>query len=258
MDMHTLFVAQSVCYTWADTIRKSRSLQEALFFIPASEKSGTNTRVCNPMLASAFPTADLRVASITSEEMKDTRLCNFDLAKNPAKREIYLRPEASWRRMLTQQPPVFTVGRFSKGTGPMGLSWHQKRAVRLDEGLRMGTLFELLLCLTCDEWNHSLVAICLGGAKPVNAPVEIEAPNIYIRTDEINKDWRDMIAGFDLVLMRDYGLACIDHDEPDDSERGKSRDGIVWEETCETYSRLGLTMEKLEMETYNEGYMMWD
>jgi hypothetical protein len=35
----------------------------------------------------------------------------------PAKREMYLRPEASWRRMLTQQPPVFTVGLFSMGAG---------------------------------------------------------------------------------------------------------------------------------------------
>ncbi|KGO49181.1 hypothetical protein PEXP_012300 [Penicillium expansum] len=255
MDMRTLFVAQSVCHAWAETIRKSRSLQEALFFIPASEKSETGTRVSNPMLARAFPTNDLRGAS-AGTEIEDIELCDFDLTKSADKREIYLRPEASWRRMLTQQPPVFTIGRFSKGVGPMGLGWSQERAARQDEGLRMGTLFGLLVCLTRNEWNRWWIAICLGGAKPVNAPVEIVSPNTSLVTDRINKDWRDMIADFDLVLVTDSGFACTGDDSDDDCE--KSSYEIVWEEICETYSKFGLTVGKLEMETYNKGFVMWD
>jgi hypothetical protein len=262
MDMQTLMAAQRVCHAWEARIRRSRSLQKALFFIPASEKSGAGTRVYNPMLArvfpSAFPSADLRGSSNASDRIEDVSLSDFDLTKSPAKREMYLRPEASWRRMLTQQPPVFTVGLFSMGAGPMGLSWHQERATRQDEGLRMGDLFEWLVHLGRHKWNSATIAICLGRAEPVNMPLEIERPCTSVFTDGINGDWRGMAAGFDLVLMTSSAFTCVDPDGPGDPDWVKSSDEIAWEEICETYSELGLTVGGLKMETYNEGGAWWN
>ncbi|KAI1833266.1 hypothetical protein CBS147355_8799 [Penicillium roqueforti] len=260
MDMRTLIAAQRVCHTWADPIRTSRSLQKALFFIPASENSGTDTRVYNPLLAqafkSAFPSKDLQNSSNVGARIEDIKLAEFDLAKSPAKMEIYLRPEASWRRMLTQQPPVFTVGRFRKGIGQMGLSWYQQKAARQDEGLRMGTLFELLVQLKCYEWHSGFIAICLGGAEPLNTPLNIEGPAQRLFTNEINNDWRVMTANFDLVLMTSSMSTCMDPDS-DGSDYTKSIGEAVWEKICETYCKLGLTVTELKMEDYNEGSALW-
>ncbi|KAJ5375564.1 hypothetical protein N7517_007570 [Penicillium concentricum] len=191
MDMHTLIAAQRVCHSWADPIRRLRSLQRALFFIP-SEKSRSEARVYNPMLVrafdSVFPTKDLRGLHNASDRMKNVRLSDFDLAKIPAKREIYLRPEASWRRMLTQQPPIFTVGKFGTGTGQYNWPWHKKMTAHQDEGLCMGTLFEWLVQLGRYKWNDATIAICLGGAEPVNTPLDIMCPIIDHDIEITGKD----------------------------------------------------------------------
>lgn len=49
----------------------------------------------------------------------------------------------------------------------------------------------------------------------------------------------------------------MDAQGSDDSDWGKSGAEVVWEESPETYSELGLTVTNL-MEAYNEGYAMWD
>ena len=262
MDTQTLMAAQRVCRSWTDYIRRSRSLQEALFFIPVSEKSRAETRVSNPMLAqafrSAFPSRGLRGSSNADDKVETVSLSEFDLTKCPAKREMYLRPEASWRRMLTQQPPVFTVGLFSMCAGPMGLFWYQEKATRQNDGLRMGVLFEWFVDLGRHEWNSATIAIGLGGAAPVNMPVEIMPPSTSVFTDGINEDWRAMAADFDLVLMTSSASACTDPEGPDDDDWVKSSDGIAWEEICQTYSELGLTATGLETETYNKGGALWN
>ncbi|CAG8896667.1 unnamed protein product [Penicillium egyptiacum] len=261
MEMHIRRPAQTQALAIpeiAQQIRKSRSLQKALFFIPASENSRKVTRVYNPMLApafhSAFPSEDLRDAGHASDKIEGVRLSDFDLTKSPAKREMYLRPEASWRRMLTQQPPVFTVGLFSMVRGPMGLSWYQERATRQDEGLRMGALFDWFIHLGRDQWNSGSIAICLGGAEPVNTPLDIKRSCTSLFTDGINEDWRATTASFDLVLMTRSGSTYMEPKGPDDPDWVKGRDEIVWEEICETSCELGLTVAELKMEAYNEGF----
>lgn len=140
----------------------------------------------------------------------------------------------------------------------MGISWYQSRAARQDEGLRMGTLFEWLVNLGRYRWNSASVAICPGGAEPLNTPLEIERPNEYVFTDKINEDWRAMAADFDLVLMTSSSGTCVYPEGSDDPEWVKSSDEIVWEKICETYCELGLTVGELKMEVYNEGCAGWD
>ena len=185
----------------------------------------------NPMLAqafrSAFPTKDLQCSSNAGAIIEDFQLPEFDLASSPASMEIYLRPKASWHRMLTQEPPVFTVGRLSNEMGP-----------------------------TCYKWNSGLIAICLGGAEPVSTPLDIEGPSKYLSTKEINDDWKVMAAKFDLVLVRSFVSTCTDP-ESDDPDYVKSTVEAVWEKICETYCNLRLTVTELKMEDYNEGSAWW-
>jgi hypothetical protein len=54
----------------------------------------------NPLLMERFPSFFGKAKSLPS----------LDMIKRPKKLEVYLRPEASWRRMLVQQPPVLVIG----------------------------------------------------------------------------------------------------------------------------------------------------
>ncbi|KAJ5778888.1 hypothetical protein N7457_006608 [Penicillium paradoxum] len=259
MDMRTLIAAQRVCHAWADMIRTSCSLQEALFLLPARNNRKDESRVYNPLLAksfpSIFPTEDLR--ELAGDRMEEIELGRFDLMRNSTIREIYLRPEASWRRMLTQHPPIYTIGEFASFVGHYGLSWHQDRTTRQEEGLRMGTFFEWLVGLGLYRWNGESIKICLGGSVPLNTPLEIHERIPYLDIREINADWRVMSAGFDLVLVASSGGTCMDYEEPGDPDWIKSPNEIAWEEICEGYRELGLSMVELQMVRYKEGSSMW-
>ncbi|RAH64210.1 F-box protein [Aspergillus aculeatinus CBS 121060] len=77
LDMKTLLLSTRVCRAWNALIRSSPSIQKALFFRPADPVPG-QAKAKNPLV----------------EEKID---------------KAYLRPEASWRRMLLQQPPTSFV-----------------------------------------------------------------------------------------------------------------------------------------------------
>lgn len=119
LDMRTLLTsAQRVCRLWADLTKKSPYIQEALFLTPVRDNN-TNTvavnKVRNPLLAEAFPSIFQNTNTISAyeEEEHDVfTLTSFDLILNPEKKEAYLRPGASWRRMLVQQPPIPKIAIF--------------------------------------------------------------------------------------------------------------------------------------------------
>ncbi|PYH79564.1 hypothetical protein BO82DRAFT_404201 [Aspergillus uvarum CBS 121591] len=84
LDTKTLLLSTRVCRTWNALIRSSPGIQKALFFRPADPR--LFSRLVGAAYFSAFPL-------IASEEID----------------KAYLRPEASWRRMLLQQPPTSFV-----------------------------------------------------------------------------------------------------------------------------------------------------
>ncbi|KAL2012437.1 hypothetical protein VTN00DRAFT_5155 [Thermoascus crustaceus] len=156
LDMRTLLTsAQLVCHAWTDLITSSPSIQQALFFrcVPVDSSSRTSIKkVYNPLLAELFPPFFPQDPTTTAtaisthqghgnedpvqnetnnntsltpdgQDAREFTLASLDLAKHPEKRTAYLRREASWRRMLIQQPPALTVSYVSVSSSRMGESW---------------------------------------------------------------------------------------------------------------------------------------
>lgn len=104
LDPQTLLTtAQQTCRTWRGVIHESPSLQKALFFTPDEHPE----KVQNPLLVQRFP------SFFGKTKWSSSLLSSLNMIKKPGKLEAYLRPEASWRRMLVQQPPISVVGMIS-------------------------------------------------------------------------------------------------------------------------------------------------
>jgi hypothetical protein len=107
-------------------IRESRSLQKALYFTPI-ENTPAQEKVQNPLLVEQFP-ALFRVIDPDDPEdgyeYDEPTIAEFAMMKNPSKLAAYLRSEASWRRMLIQQPPVCNFGVSTYSTGGWGFGYY--------------------------------------------------------------------------------------------------------------------------------------
>ncbi|RAL08536.1 F-box protein [Aspergillus homomorphus CBS 101889] len=151
LDIRTLLTsAQRVSRSWHALIQDSHPLQEALYFRPIKPECSTaDQRTTNPLLAQAFSpiftTPPFGVA---------LTLNTLDLMTHPAKQRAYLRPDASWRRMLVTQPPATSFGHLTSTHGQCGDDYRlevwkpnpdQEKHKREREGLRMAPLFELAL-----------------------------------------------------------------------------------------------------------------
>ncbi|RAK96491.1 F-box protein [Aspergillus ibericus CBS 121593] len=149
LDPQTLLLCQRVNRTWATLIQTTPTLQEALFFRP-SPNPDTNhphhhhhhhhhhdaletttpipeTKTYNPLLLSHFPSL---FPAITSPSPLNTGnfpapLSNLALIHHKSQRSAYLRQDASWRRMLTHQPPSRALG-VIKITSAMGGETYRK------------------------------------------------------------------------------------------------------------------------------------
>jgi hypothetical protein len=98
---------QLICHCWTNVIRASPSIQRALFFMPRQKAEKT----LNPLLAEAFPSffpihgPPLNGGLFT--------FSTFDMIRTPNKKGAYACKEASWRRMLVQQPPISEFAFFA-------------------------------------------------------------------------------------------------------------------------------------------------
>jgi hypothetical protein len=105
LDNQTLLTAQRTCRTWRALIYGSPSLPKALFFLPEAHcgREDEENKTQNPLLVNRFPSFFGKTKSVSL-------LPSLDMLKRPEKLEAYLRPEASWRSMLVQQPPILVIG----------------------------------------------------------------------------------------------------------------------------------------------------
>lgn len=119
VDMRSLLTsAQRVCLHWASLINSSPSIQKALFFTAIKEcEWGADENTPNPLLAVAFP-------SVFPANGRTDRF-QFDfsdmaITKDASTMARFVRKEASWRRMLVQQPPIRTIGHYHITHGMAG------------------------------------------------------------------------------------------------------------------------------------------
>ncbi|GKZ77560.1 hypothetical protein AnigIFM56816_011296 [Aspergillus niger] len=202
LDMRTLLTsAPRVNRFWNFLIRDSRPIQEALFFQPVKSRSHESTiRILNPLLAEAFPGIFQR-NSIVFPEHTESKLTfdTLDMVKNPDRTEVYMREDASWRRMLVQQPPackLWIVSGCGDDTGFCERCEIQGRKVSEtgpeipDDGLRMEMLFEILVFHSdfygvmdyatvywWGDWEGSWVRECMEGLGRCNASI---APDLIL------------------------------------------------------------------------------
>ena len=103
LDLRSLLIsAQSVNRRWRQLIEKSSKIQRALFFQPEKKRRGANEPMFNPLLMETFP-------SLFPQDGGTSAIFSFtslDMIQTPEKLAAYARNEASWRRMLVQQPPL--------------------------------------------------------------------------------------------------------------------------------------------------------
>ncbi|PWY91897.1 hypothetical protein BO94DRAFT_461505 [Aspergillus sclerotioniger CBS 115572] len=152
LDLRTLVAsAQRVCRAWNGLIQGSSSLQEALFLKPIKKhKNNLTENTINPLLAEAFPAIFLQNEALFPRNKNEFTLADLDMIRNPEKKAAYLRPEASWRRMLIQQPPAFKLGIFCWSGSPFGYGidyemQQLKDTQQWHDGIRMEMLFEPLI-----------------------------------------------------------------------------------------------------------------
>ena len=137
--------AQRVCRTWHSVILYSPRLQEALFFRPLDR-----------LRAREGPPAR---NSLLTEILWPEIICKrVHFSKNPPsswifhypevwseRPDVYTRPEASWRRMLLQQPPQFYVGvaqMTSMLASSQALSFTRLEVQRTESPVRMQHIME--------------------------------------------------------------------------------------------------------------------
>ncbi|KAJ5813670.1 uncharacterized protein N7503_000420 [Penicillium pulvis] len=224
MDMATLLTSQRVCHRWADLIRESKTLQQDLYFSPSSHEGNDEPRCRNPLLAKKFPFLKQLVNLKNGQnagfrrpwghEWEDIKLVDLDLLRSPTKQDQYMRPEASWRRMLTHQPPLYTVGRFSGQAGRFGSNWSHSKAAKQSNGLQMEALFHWVVSLLFDKPRGTHISIYIG--KGLSAEVKQGYVGATGRRCQMSGDLDRMVREFDIVLAREFpfagGCAVFDSD----------------------------------------------
>lgn len=160
VDEQTLLLAQRVSQSWYRCIKQSPAIQRALFYQPAYPTCPNDLIPRqNPLLAAKFPywfpADDLASCRMTfgAGDLQDFLDLN----------EACLRPSASWRQMLVQQPPA------------MSLSWVDRRVsgellclCRWDfpleayNGLRMNVLYDLVVQASDEARQYFYFRICRG------------------------------------------------------------------------------------------------
>lgn len=121
VDMRTLLTsAQRVCRNWVNLISKSPSIQKALFFTPIKDSEwGMEEKIPNPLLTETFPSI------FPAKDRPDRYQFDFSeltMTKDASTMARFVRQDASWRKMLVQQPPVSDIGIFHICHGMGGTS----------------------------------------------------------------------------------------------------------------------------------------
>lgn len=187
LDMRTLLVsALRVSHRWQSIINASLPLQRALFFHPERQTETTppgvsSQKTQNPLLKDIFPAWFENTGSFIPRprpgvnpmhQFPATAMMGYkrfqELPLYSAGLESddnpFLRPSASWRRMLTSQPPCYTVSVNAK-RGP-GASMRKSIGTgcleKHEDGVRMGHMYDAVLRHSAQHHVSGFMVIWLG------------------------------------------------------------------------------------------------
>lgn len=111
-DIRTLLTStQRVCRDWSNLITKSPSIQKALFFTPIKDSEwGTDEKTINPLLSEAFSAI---FPPKNGSENHKFDFSDLKWTQDPSSMARFIQKDASWRKMLVQQPPLPELGLFN-------------------------------------------------------------------------------------------------------------------------------------------------
>ncbi|KAJ5937332.1 hypothetical protein N7454_004632 [Penicillium verhagenii] len=217
LDMRTLLGAQRINSVWRHLICNSKSLQETLFLRPIRHEARDNTRVKNPLLAESFPSL-FPTHILGHGNGQNIKLTDLPWEKDPVSREIFLRPEASWRRMLTHQPPIYKVGGYEYSCTPFSWGWSQEMADFSDDGLRTSSLFEYVVDRSPNMWVFETLNIFYPSAFP---PGFVESLRHVMPWKEPQVD---MMGQFDIVFFSIYSTTCTSEEDYEEAQEEMERE----------------------------------
>ncbi|RYP84867.1 hypothetical protein DL769_001061 [Monosporascus sp. CRB-8-3] len=153
LDLRTLLLSQRVSKNWRDTIVRAPELQRALFFEPIAASSAdelTAGRRRNPLLEAAFPPffrENARDSNDGGNSMDALIVYGVEdpfsfMDAGAGRRDAFLRRDASWRRMLVQQPAARKIGCIEQRGQIEGMFY--SATLSEPQGLRMGTLYDIV------------------------------------------------------------------------------------------------------------------
>ncbi|KAJ5118410.1 hypothetical protein N7448_010119 [Penicillium atrosanguineum] len=214
MDMRTLLTsAQRVCHDWAKLISKSPSIQKALFFTPIkNSKWGVEERILNPLLKETFPSF---FPAWDRTKHYEFNFSDLTMTKDATTMAQFVRKDASWRKMLVQQPPASDVGLFHIRHGKGGDSARSSSIPAAKEtqefgndGLRMERLFELLL------FSHQVQFLAYTKARVYWSTEEPILFNESSRNQNINDRFYRILSKFGLLLYTREVKQCCKKPSP--------------------------------------------
>ncbi|KAJ5605790.1 hypothetical protein N7510_008571 [Penicillium lagena] len=235
VDRRTLLTtAQRVSRSWSDLISNSPSIQKALFFTPIRNSEwGIKRKFFNPLLIevfpSFFPARDGRQGSWFP-------LCDLPMVKDASLMARLVRKDASWRKMLVRQPPIFEIGIFkisSSREGDTARSSSIPADLKMQEsghdGIRMERLFEVLLLA---HWSTQKIY----WATEKSTGFHHSSQNI---TDEFYRNLNE----FGLVLCESTVQQCTAGSLPSLRESSPSIVQIIREILIDNYSEYVLDVD---------------
>ncbi|KAJ5975623.1 hypothetical protein N7481_009330 [Penicillium waksmanii] len=198
VDMQTVLLAQRVCRQWALCIRGSFLIQQILFFQPAPANT---TRQQNPLLASKFPywfpadDAESCAIAFGAGDMQDFLESS----------EKYRRPEASWRRMLVQQPPIMALGWVERSVSPSEVTDLHRWEIPLQAlgGLQMNMLYDLVVNTSEVAPEYFYFRVLWSQSKTLSSSftsLRSDPCPPSFSSDRINRSLRNAMEGADVVL----------------------------------------------------------
>ncbi|KAL3441818.1 hypothetical protein BJX65DRAFT_243381 [Aspergillus insuetus] len=202
--MRPLINCQRVCRLWHDIIEASDTLQEALF-LKVSERQISSS---NP--SKRHPVVRHLIWPSLQKYREAQWLKRRRFGKNKryffSGERAYLRPEASWRRMLLQQPPTGRIGKKELLTDQQGvpnLSIISRKPNDKPSFLRMHHLIPAIGkgILT----SHRTCSFTFLATKPRNAGLVT-----WNSRDQIYYAWSQDYFGCDLMIFTVRRLVLLD------------------------------------------------
>lgn len=153
LELRDLLLVRKVHSHFKKVIDESPALQQRLFFRAAPSNRKREPEL-NPLLVAIFPSLFMLGRPVgAANTLLVTPIRNLEVMKDPHRREVMLRPDASWRRMLPVQPPAMlgAIKLYSYDSCVYSLQADQVHGELSPEyqplqesGLRMGLLFSLI------------------------------------------------------------------------------------------------------------------